>query len=395
MAGVRPSGFALFQYGFRPFFLLVGLWAVVAVPVWVWLYASGSAPPARLPAFLWHGHEMLFGFVGAAIAGFLLTAVPSWTSSRGYAGAPLILLVLLWVAGRIAPVAAAFWPAWVAGVLELAFLPALAIILAPPLLRTANRNRAMLAVLTVLWLTDVAFIVGMYTEDALLAQRALRLAIDIVLILVTIIGGRIVPAFTANALRRHGETLHVVSRPWLDPLVITSMVAIAIVDAVRPDSMLSGWLAAIAAAAHALRLSGWRGLRTLDEPILWILHIGYAWLPIGLGLKALWLLGEVSWSVHWLHALTTGVFATMILAVTTRATLGHTGRPLVVSRTTSIAYIVLTAAVLVRVFGPAVSGLDYHVTVTVAGALWTLAFLLYLAVYAPILTRPRSDGRPG
>ncbi|HMN44590.1 MAG TPA: NnrS family protein [Povalibacter sp.] len=389
----RTRGFALFEYGFRPFFLLAGLYALTAVPLWLWVYSHGVAVLPGLPPHLWHGHEMLYGFIVAAIAGFLLTAVPSWTGSRGFGGRPLILLVAVWLAGRGAMVTAAWLPTWLVGVAELAFLPALAALLAPPLVRGGNRNTPLLAVIGVLWLADVAFIVAMRSTDALLAQRALRLAIDVILILVTVIGGRIVPAFTANALRRRGETIQIVVRPWLDPLVIAIMVAIAIVDVGWPDSHLAGVLAAIAAGAHALRLSGWRVRRIWREPILWVLHVGYAWMPVGLALKAVWVLTGMPWSAQWLHALTLGTFGTMILAVMTRASLGHTGRPLVVSRTTALSYVVLTAAVAVRVWAPAIA--DYFDTVLVAGALWAMAFALYLAVYAPILWCARADGKPG
>lgn len=392
---LQTPRFALFSHGFRPFFLLAGVYAILAVPIWLWVYSQGVATLPGLPPQLWHGHEMLYGFVGAAIAGFLLTAVPSWTGSRGFGGLPLIVLVTLWLAGRGVMASVASLPTWLTAVLELSFLPALAALLAPPLLRARNRNTPMLVVIAVLWLTDVAFVVAMHSADALLAQRALRLAIDIVLILVTVVGGRIVPSFTANALRRHGETIQLVVRPWLDPLVIALMVAIALVDFAWADSRLSGILAAIAAAAHALRLSGWRGRRTWREPILWILHVGYAWLPIGLGLKALWLLTGTSWSAHWLHALTLGTLGTMILAVMTRASLGHTGRPLIVTRTTALSYLLLTAAVSVRVWAPALNLIDYLSTVMIAGVLWSIAFALYLLVYAPIFWRPRMDGKPG
>jgi len=390
-----PRGFALFAYGFRAFFLLAGIYALIAIPAWVWLYSQGAVPLPGLPPHLWHGHELLYGFIGAAIAGFLLTAVPSWTGARGFAGFPLILVVSLWLAGRLAMAAAAVLPLWLVSAAELVFLPAIAALLAPPLLRARNRNTPMLIIVGVLWLIDVAFIVAMNSGDALLAQRALRLGIDIVLILVTVIGGRIVPSFTANGLRKRGDTTPLIARPWLDPVVIGLMVVIAAVDAVSPESIPSGILAALAAAAHALRLSGWRGWRTWREPILWVLHVGYAWIPIGLALKALWLLTGAECSAHWLHALTLGGFGTMILAVMTRASLGHTGRPLVVSRTTAVSYLVLTAAILVRVFGPALGWAEYLDTVTAAGVLWSIAFALYLAVYAPILMRPRIDGKPG
>lgn len=396
-AGVtaRARSFALFSYGFRPFFLLAGICAALLVPAWICVYVHGATPLPNLPPQHWHGHEMIFGFLGAAIAGFLLTAVPSWTGSRGFAGMPLIVLVMLWLAARAAMAGAAFIPAWLVGTLELAFLPALCALLAPPLLRATNRNTPMLIVLGVLWLADVAFIIGALSGDALLTQRALRLAIDIVLILVTVIGGRIVPAFTANTLRRQGGTVQIVTRPWLEAFVIALTVAIAVVDVVRPDSTASGVLAAFAAAAHALRLSGWRGPRTLHEPIVWVLLIGYAWLPIGLGLKALSLIAGVPWSAHWLHAFTMGVFGTMILAVMTRASLGHTGRPLVVSRAIAIAYLILTVGTVVRVFGVVLMPAHYLLAVTLAGFAWEIAFGIFVAAYAPILWAPRADGKPG
>ena len=220
-AGIRS--FALFSYGFRPFFLLAGVSAALLVPAWICVYLHGAVPLPNLPPQYWHGHEMIFGFLGAAIAGFLLTAIPSWTGSRGFAGTPLILLVTLWLAGRVAMAGAAFLPAWLVIALELSFLPALCALLAPPLLRSTNRNTPMLLVLGVFWLADLAFIIAMRSNDSLLAQRALRLAIDIVLILVTVIGGRIVPAFTSSALRKHAGrrrscrgdgSNHSSLRPW-------------------------------------------------------------------------------------------------------------------------------------------------------------------------------------
>jgi uncharacterized protein involved in response to NO len=215
------------------------------------------------------------------------------------------------------------------------------------------------------------------------------------LILVTVIGGRIVPSFTANALRGRGETVAISTRPWLERGVIALMIAVAIVDAVGANPLASGALAVLAALAHAWRLAGWQGLKTLRTPILWALHVGYAWLPIGFALKALWLLGSVPWAFNWIHAFTMGVFGTMILAVMTRASLGHTGRPLVVSPFIAAAYLVLAAATVVRLWAAPLQVLGYGSALTVAGALWCIAFSLYLLVYTPILIRPRVDGKPG
>jgi uncharacterized protein involved in response to NO len=390
-----PSRFALFDYGFRPFFLLAGLYAFLLVPAWLYFYAHHGAPFGALPMMYWHSHEMLYGFIAAAIAGFLLTAVPSWTGGRGYAGAPLFALVGLWIAGRIAMVAVGTAPFWITALAELALLPALAALLAPSLFRSSNRNTPLLAIIGVLWLIDAAFMVALRNGDAALAARAMTLAIDFVLIMVTVIGGRIVPAFTANALRRRGELVEVVSRSWLEKGVIGSMIAIAVVDVFAPHAAVSGVLAALAAGAHAARLSGWRSFRARSESILWVLHVAYAWLPVGLALKALWLLGDVAWAAKWQHALTAGVFATMILAVMTRASLGHTGRPLAVSRAITVAYVLLTASVAIRVFANVLMPERYVLGMSIAGLAWMLSFLLFLIVYAPILSGPRADGKPG
>lgn len=387
--------FALFDYGFRPFFLLAGVYALAIVPIWIFWYAHHPTSFGALPMMFWHAHEMLYGFVIAAVAGFLLTSVPSWTGSRGFGGAPLYALVAAWLAGRIAMALVGQLPFWLIAIAELALLPMLAALLLPPLMRTQNRNRRLLLVLAALWLTDVAFLVGVARADAGLVSRAMTLAIDMILVLVTVIGGRIVPAFTANALRRRGESATIVSREWVDRAAIGAMIAIAVVDVIAPSSVGSAALAAIAAVVQVVRLSGWRGFETRGESILWVLHVGYAWLPIGLALKACYLLGAYDWASKWQHALTAGVFATMILAVMTRAALGHTGRALVVSRTITIAYVLLTVGVLVRVFAGVIAPSHYVDLVSIAAAAWALAFVLYLIVYAPILVLPRADGKPG
>jgi len=388
------SRFVPFAYGFRPFFLLAGLYAAIAMAAWLWIYARGLAPLGALPPFLWHGHEMLFGFIGAAIAGFLLTAVPSWTGTRGFAGPPLIALTVLWLAGRVAFAAAgALPPLWLA-VCELSFLPLLAILIGRTLLRTHNRNFPMLIIIMVLWGLDAWFLYAIAQGDFGLASRALRVGIGLVMLLVTVIGGRIVPNFTASALRQRGIDAKIRTRAPVERLTIGSMVLMVLVDVVAPGHWAAWVIAAIAAAAHAVRLSGWRSLRTLADPIVWVLHAAYAWLPIGLALKAANLATGAAWAAHWQHALTVGVAATMIMAVTTRASLGHTGRPLVVARSIGIAYLLLLLSALVRVLAPALVP-DYLVTIEAAALLWIVAFGIYLVVYAPILMRPRVDRRPG
>jgi uncharacterized protein involved in response to NO len=386
---------SLFAYGFRPFFLGAGMFAVAAVAAWLLVYLTGLAPWPGWPPQLWHGHEMLYGFVGAAVAGFLLTAVPSWTGARGFAGMPLLAVTCVWIAGRVAFAGAAWLPLPAIAVTELAFIPALAVLVAPPLLRARNRNTPLLLVLAIFWATDAAFFAALRREDVMLAITALHAGIDIVLLLVTVIGGRIVPSFTANALRSQGISVEMRSSRALEWTVIAAMVLVIVADVVDPGSTLAAGIAGVAAVLQAVRLAGWRGLRTVRQPIVWILHAAYSWLPVGLALKAVYLWSGAHWAAHWLHAFTVGTAATMILAVMTRAALGHTGRPLVIARPVTFAYALLLAAGVVRVFGPAVPALSYRVTVAVAAALWIAAFALFLVVYAPILLRPRVDGRPG
>jgi uncharacterized protein involved in response to NO len=389
------SRVALFAYGFRPFFLAAGLAAVLVVPAWLVMFAQGSMPLGALPPQLWHAHELFYGFVCAALAGFLLTAVPSWTGAKGFGGRPLAAVAAAWLLGRLALALANSLPFWMLAVAELSFLPGVALLLAPPLIRSRNRNTPLLAVIALLWITDAVFLAGLAQRDAGLASGSLRIAIDLMLVVLTMIGGRIVPSFTANALRRRGEAPEIRSYPWLERSVMALMIAVVLIDLWRPDGVLAGWLAGLVAIAQGARLAGWRSLRTRGEAILWVLHVGYAWLPVGFGLKALWLLAGVGWASHWLHALTMGAFGTMIMAVMTRAALGHTGRELKIGRGIAAAYLLLTLAVVARVFASGLWPSQYLGILVAAGALWTAAFAIYLVVYAPILMLARADGKPG
>jgi uncharacterized protein involved in response to NO len=385
----------LFASGFRPTFLAAGLAAVVLIPLWMAVWAFGAPLASRWPPTLWHAHEMVFGFIAAAIAGFLLTAVPSWTGQRGFAGTPLLLLVALWLLGRVAIGSASWWSAGLVMAADVAFLPALALLVAPPLLRARNRNTPLLLVLVLLAVCNAWFHVALIRQDPVTGSHAVLIAIDLVLLLVTVIGGRILPAFTASGLRSEGNAARI--RVWhgIGPVAIAMMVCVAVGDLAWPDSRAAGILAAAAALIQAVRLMQWRTVATLKQPIVWVLHVAYAWLPVGLALKAAALLGGFAASAFWLHALTIGVLATMILGVMSRAALGHTGRPLVVEPATALAYGLLLLAALTRVFGLAVMPLHYVTVVVVAASFWTAAFAIFLYVYAPILWRPRVDGKPG
>ncbi len=390
-APVRPVLFAL---GFRPFFLLTGVAALVLVPALAIGLATGSAPRGGLPLTLWHGHEMLFGFVAAAIAGFLLTTVPTWTGQRPCTGATLAALAGLWLAGRIALVPWCGVPLPWAAAIDLAFIPALGLAASVPILRTRNwRNLPFVFILGTLFLFNLGFH-GTALGWLVLPFDPLLAAVDLIALLITLVAGRIVPAFTRNRLVAEGAQASVGAPRGLERLVMAAMLAVLVGDLLLPGRPAAGALAGFAGVVQLARLAHWQTARALRVPLLWVLHLGYAWLVVGLFLKGVWLLTGQPLAAHWLHAFTSGCFALMILAVMTRASLGHTGRPLVAPAAMVAAYLLLAVAALVRVFGPALG--DYYPAVVVlATLLWSGAFALFVVVYFPILTRPRTDGRPG
>jgi uncharacterized protein involved in response to NO len=385
----------VFASGFRPTFLAAGVAAVVLVPLWVLVWGFGWSLSTGWPPTMWHAHEMVFGFIAAAIAGFLLTAVPSWTGQRGFAGWPLVLLMALWVAARVLVATAAQWPAILVGAVDVAFLLALASLVAPSLLRSQNRNTPLLAVLALLAASNAVSHWALAHRDAGFAYHAILIGIDIALLLVTVIGGRILPAFTANALRSSGAAVAIRAWPWITPAAVIMMIAVGVTDILWLNSPASGIVAGIAAVVQAVRMLQWRSFATRQQPIVWVLHLAYGWLPAGLALKSVALLQGAAFSAVWLHALTVGVLATMIMAVMTRASLGHTGRALVVDPTVTAGYLLLLGAGVVRVFGLGLLGLPYTAVVVISAACWTAAFGIFLVNYAPILWFARADGKPG
>ena len=392
---VAPSGFALFAYGFRPFFLLAALWAVVGVGLWVVALHGHALPDGPLPMARWHAHEMIAGFVGGAISGFLLTAVPNWTSRPGYAGAPLMLLVAVYAAARLVLLPGSPVPPGLAAAIALLPLPVLVLTVLPALVK-ANTPRLYgpPALVLAFWAGDVLMLgdaAGWWTDTFAAGQL---LSLDIALALVGLIGGRIVPSFTINALRRRGipATLNPLL-PRIDEAAMISLLAVVVVDLVAPGSLAAGLVAAVAAALVLLRLSRWHGLHTLGQPIVWVLHLAYLMIPAALAIKALSLLTGAAWAASWLHLQAIGPIALMILAVTTRATLGHTGRDIVAARPIVAAYLLVAVAAPTRLLAPLIwPGIGGY---ALAGTLWIAAFVLFLAVYAPILIRARPDGKPG
>lgn len=397
----RGSRIAILGYGFRPFFLGAAVWALLALPVWLAAYAGLGWPAAAeargFGALDWHRHAMLFGFVPAAIAGFLLTAVPNWVGRAGYAGAPLGFLAALWLAGRILLLPGMPVPHALAALVDAAFLPALGAMLAPSLIRARLwRNMPFLLFLALLACANAAIhLDALALAPAGAAGPAYRLAFGVVSLMVAVIGGRIVPAFTLNGLRRLGRPVELQPAPRLNQAAIAALVAAVAADVIAPEHIGAGLLAALAALLHAARLSRWHGLKTLPNPLLWVLHLGYAWLVAAFALRALHVLGGIGAAAVATHALAVGCFATMILGVMSRATLGHTGRALAAPRATAAAYMLVTLAAILRVGGVLLLPQFALEATLAAGLAWSAAFLLFLWDFAPILLRPRADGRPG
>lgn len=392
----RRSSPALFRYGFRPFFLFAGIQATTAMLVWLTMQSGLLLAPGPWPAPLWHGHEMIFGYAAAVLAGFMLTAVPSWTGAAPMQGRALAALATLWLAGRAAMALGDLMPASAVAAIDVAFLPLLGITIIPSIVRKRQwRNSFVVAVLLGLTATNIwshVLVAGAGGGDPGLA---LTVAVDIVLILLVAVGGRIVPAFTRSGLRGPDREIAISAHAGLDRAAILTVVALAVADAAAPGSLAVGALALLAGGVNALRLAGWKSLQTVRLPILWVLHLGYAALVAGLILKGLGALLPGVVPVVGLHALTVGAVGIMTLAVMSRAALGHTGRLVVAHPLTVASYVLLFAAAVLRVVVPFMPP-DFHTGgLHIAGGLWSAAFALFVAVYGPMLVRPRVDGRPG
>ncbi len=374
---------ALFALGFRPFYLLAAAFAVLAVPVWALVFAGVLPPP--LPGFWWHAHEMLFGFAAAVIVGFLLTAGKAWTGLDTPGGARLAALALLWLLGRVAmALGGGVW----AAVVDTAFLPVAAAVFLAVLVRAGSRRNYFIgALLAVLALVNLGFHLARLGVVALDPLTPLHVALALVVLLETIVGGRVIPLFTANKLKGVRQWRH---KPFDYLTVGVTGVALLL-------WATGAWfapLAVVAAALQLVRAAGWNPWATRRDPLLWVLHVSHLWIPIGLGLLAASAWGALPRSAG-VHALAIGATGGLIIGMVTRTALGHTGRPLAAGRVETAAYVLVQVAALARVLTVAFVPAAVLGGVHAAATAWALAFVLYLWRYAPFLTRPRADGKPG
>ncbi|HWB49513.1 MAG TPA: NnrS family protein [Stellaceae bacterium] len=383
------AGPVILSAGFRPFFLGSAVWAVIGVPLWLGAYMSGLVLPTGLAPAVWHGHEMIFGFASATVAGFLLTAIPNWTGRLPLQGGPLGALVLVWAIGRVAVLLSAVTGAPIAAIADLSFPAAFLAVVAREIVAGRNwRNLPVLGALSLLLIGNLL----VHLEALGIADTAAlgnRLGLVTLILLISLVGGRIIPSFTRNWLVKNRPAVPPpVSQGWFDvaALVIT---AIALLGwAIAPDDPATSGAVIIAGIAVALRLSRWRGSRTAAEPLLLILHIGYGWLALGLLLLGANGLADLLPATAALHALTVGAVGTMTLAVMTRATLGHTGRPLSAGPATKAIYGLVTIAAVLRILSP-LAGAETAPVLWAAGASWSGAFGLFALFYGVALVRPR------
>jgi uncharacterized protein involved in response to NO len=386
------QGPAILLLGFRPFFLAAGLWSAFAVGLWLLVFAGQIESPGAFDPFTWHGHEMIFGFAVAAITGFLSTAVPNWTGRLPIQGWRLAALCGLWLAGRLAVMASELIGPAAAAVIDVAFL----VVFAGAVLReiVAGATWKNLPVVGILVLLAGANSL-IHLEAIGLAETGalgLRLAIGVVAMLIALIGGRIVPSFTRNWLVKRKAPALPAPFGWVDRLALLATALAGLAWMAAPDWAGTGLAALLAAGANGARLARWRGLRTLGEPLVFILHLGYGWLAVGFALLGLVTLTGALPESAALHALTAGAMGTMTLAVMTRATLGHTGQALQAGAGTTAIYLLVTAAAALRIAAPLLDAGQPEILL-VGGLAWIGAFGLFVALYGPLLVTRRS--KPG
>lgn len=383
--GIARSGPAVLSYGFRPFFLLAGIVAFGAMVGWIGALSLGWDVGGSYGALNWHAHEMLFGYTSAALAGFMLTAIPNWTGRLPVSGLPLLALVCLWMLGRFAMAAPDLVGAVPSAIVDGLFLPAMATVAGREIFAGRNwKNLKIVIGLVGLSLANAAF--HLFAISWGQALEPSRFAVGTYVMLIAIVGGRIVPSFTRNWLVKNSSPRLPAPFGRYDVVSIVLLGLACLAWVVQDENAVSAALAFVAAILQAIRLHRWQGWRTVDEPLLLVLHVGYLFVPLGMlcvGLSEIGLLSPPSA----LHVLTVGAIGLMTFAVMTRASLGHTGRPLTASPSISIAYLALAIAATVRPFAEALPE-AYHLLLEIAGGAWILAFGLFLLEYGPILLRP-------
>lgn len=388
----RPaSGVALLQLGFRPFFLLAGLSAGLLMLYWGFIFQSGSNYLAYSP-ISWHGHEMVFGYVAAVVAGFLLTAAKNWTGKQTLNGVALLLLVLLWTAGRISALSGGILPLWLISMIDLSFIPVLAVAVALPIIQTRNyRNLVFILILLVYAVSNGVFHLG---ANAMLENGStigIYAGLYTVILIIAVMGGRVIPFFIERGLN-NGFTAR--KRKSIEVSSIVLLIGFAILHIADIDGRLTAAAALAAAIAHGIRLAGWYHNGIWRVPLLWVLVTAYSWIVLGLLLMVPAELGQLSLMLA-IHAMTAGGIGLVTVGMMVRVSMGHSGRQLHAPDSLVLAFIILNLAAVTRVIVPIVLPGLYSDAVFVSSMLWAIAFGIFAVRMAPVYWRPRVDGRPG
>jgi len=383
-----PRSFALWNLGFRPFFLFAGTFAALSILGWVAQFAGWTGAQVLIAGPLWHAHEMIFGYAYAVIVGFLFTAVRNWTNQPTPSGMKLAAIVSLWVAGRVLVLTP--W-SLLAAVTDTAFALAAAHGIAVPLIKSGNRrNYFFVALIVAFGAVNLCFYLAAANLIHFEAQRSVQFGLDLILFGMAVMGGRVIPMFTANTVRGTSPR----RSPWTERAALGSILILLVLDLVGPPAIAITIVASVAALAHAARLLLWQPWRTMRRPILWILHASYAWIVVYLVLRALAGMELVPTSLA-THALTVGSIGGMTLGMMTRVARGHSGRPLAAGTLEVVAYVAIQLAAALRVLVPMIDPASYLTAVVASGVLWTTAFALFVVKFWPILNQPRVDGGSG
>lgn len=389
--GPLNNGMTFFALGFRPFFLAAGIAAPVLIGLWLLIYHGLLEASAYYGPVAWHGHEMLFGYTMAVVAGFLLTAVRNWTGIQTLRYEALAGLALVWLLGRLLPLLGDWVPGEVIALVDFAFLPLLALGLAFPLFKSRQpHNIPFVFVMLLLATANGLFhaeLLG-WTQNTLMA--GVRLGVGLIVLLLVLMGGRVIPFFIERGLPGMSNR----KWPWVERLTLVSVGLFVLADLFLPGHLLTVVLALFAAAVHGLRVAGWYHRRVWSVSLLWVLFIGYAWIPFGLLLHALAGLGWLNPMLA-LHAFTVGGIGILTLGMMSRVAIGHTGRQMQAHPLMGWAFALLVLSAVARVLFPIFWSRLYSDGITLAGLFWLTAFLPFVAIYFPILTRPRVDGQEG
>ncbi len=380
------TSFALWNLGFRPFYLLASFFGAFSILLWA-AQLSGYLSSAYLQGPVWHGHEMLFGYTTAVITGFLLTAVRVWTKEPTPSGMTLMALAVLWICGRVL-VLTPF--AMTAAVVNAAFPLSVALAISIPILRSHNaRNYFFIGLLVLMGVLIFVVHLALQGRLNLSPSLGLQLALDVVLFIMVVIGGRVIPMFTNNGV----SGANAIRNTWVEKFALGTVILLFIADLLHLPQIIVAMIGLISGLTHGARLFLWKPWQTLKTPLVWILHVAYAWIVIHLLLRSLSAL-DLLIASYAIHALTVGAIGGLTLGMMTRTARGHTGRPLIADRFEVTMFLLIQVGAFIRVFGGIVSQELYMASIQLSSLLWTAAFSLFVFRYWPILTRPRLDGKP-